>query len=94
MPSFAEGGFPVQGQMFIAREAGAELVGNVGGSTAVMNNDQIVQAVSDGVYRAVVSANREQGQQKVVVNMSGRRVSETLDQVGKNRGLVFGTGGY
>jgi hypothetical protein len=42
--------------MFIAREAGPELVGNLGGSTAVMNNDQIVASVSDGVYKAVVAA--------------------------------------
>ncbi len=44
------------GQMFIAREAGPELVGTLGGHTAVMNNDQIVSSVSDGVYRAVRSA--------------------------------------
>ena len=43
--AFADGGFPMQGQMFIAREAGAELVGNVGGRTAVMNNDQIVESL-------------------------------------------------
>lgn len=50
--AFAQGGFPDIGQMFIAREAGAELVGNIGGRTAVMNNDQIVESVSDGVARA------------------------------------------
>lgn len=53
---FAAGGVPNQGQMFIAREAGPELVGNLGGGTAVMNNDQIVASVSDGVYKAVVAA--------------------------------------
>ena len=51
--------------MFIAREAGAELVGNVGGKTAVMNNDQIIEAVSNGVYQAVSQAMREQGRQGV-----------------------------
>lgn len=44
------------GQVFVAREAGPELVGTLGGHTAVMNNDQIVASVSDGVYRAVKSA--------------------------------------
>lgn len=53
---FAAGGIPDQGQMFIAREAGPELVGTMGGATAVMNNDQIVASVSDGVYKAVVAA--------------------------------------
>lgn len=52
---FAEGGFPTQGQLFIAREAGAEMVGSIGGRTAVANNDQIVSAVSQGVAQAVAS---------------------------------------
>jgi hypothetical protein len=52
----ANGGFPDYGEMFIAREAGAELVGSIGGRTAVMNNDQIVESVSSGVYNAVKSA--------------------------------------
>lgn len=59
---YAQGGFPEDGQLFIARESGAEMVGNIGGRTAVANNDQIVAAVSQGVYSAVVSAmNGENG---------------------------------
>lgn len=58
-------GAPI-GQMFIAREAGPELVGTLGGHTAVMNNDQIVASVSDGVYRAVRSA-MTNGNQKINV---------------------------
>jgi hypothetical protein len=49
---FASGGSPTGGQVFMAREAGPELVGTLGGHTAVMNNDQIVASVSDGVRRA------------------------------------------
>lgn len=50
------------GQLFVAREAGPELVGTIGGHTAVVNNDQIVASVSDGVYRAVRSAMGTGGQ--------------------------------
>lgn len=53
---FAAGGFPEAGSLFIANEAGPELVGSIGGRTAVANNDQIVEAVSSGVYNAVSSA--------------------------------------
>ena len=53
---YAVVGLPNMGQMFVAREAGRELVGTLGGHTAVMNNDQIVSSVSDGVYRAVKAA--------------------------------------
>ena len=54
---FALGGFPDDGQLFIAREAGPELVGTMGGRTAVANNDQIVEGIRQGVYDAVVAAN-------------------------------------
>lgn len=50
---YAIGGLPNMGQMFVAREAGPELVGTLGGHTAVMNNDQIVSSVSVGVAQAV-----------------------------------------
>ncbi|MEG0566418.1 MAG: hypothetical protein RR590_09410, partial [Hungatella sp.] len=50
---FAGGGFPNHGQMFIARENGPEMVGRIGGRTAVANNDQIVDAVAKGVYAAI-----------------------------------------
>lgn len=56
IPTLATGGFPSMGQMFIAREAGPELVGTIGSRNAVVNNDQIVESVSSGVYRAVCAA--------------------------------------
>ena len=55
----ATGGFPTEGQLFIAREAGPEMVGTIGGRTAVANNDQIVGGIASGVASAnteVVSA--------------------------------------
>jgi ABC-type transporter Mla subunit MlaD len=50
--AYAGGGAPGMGQLFLAREAGPELVGTLGGHTAVMNNDQIVASVSAGVAEA------------------------------------------
>lgn len=50
---YGTGGFPEVGQMFLARESGPEMVGQIGGRTAVANNDQIVQAVASGVASAV-----------------------------------------
>jgi len=52
IPAFAKGGFPSKGRPFIAREAGPELVGKMGSRSAVVNNDQIVESVSSGVYEA------------------------------------------
>lgn len=54
---YAQGGFPETGQLFFANEAGPELVGTMGGRSAVANNDQIVEGIRQGVYDAVVAAN-------------------------------------
>lgn len=52
----AQGGFVEQGQLFMAREAGPELVGTMGGRNAVANNDQIVEGIEQGVMRGMMQA--------------------------------------
>lgn len=52
IPRYADGGFVDQGQLFIAREAGAEMVGSIGRRTTVANNDQIVDGITYGVREA------------------------------------------
>ena len=52
--------------MFIAREAGPEMVGSIGNRSAVVNNDQIVSAVSQGVYKAVSQAMAQSSGDQVV----------------------------
>lgn len=65
----ADGGFVDTGQMFVAREAGPELVGKIGNKTAVANNDQIVQAVAQGVASAITSSGGMGS--KVVIEATG-----------------------
>lgn len=51
---YATGGFPTPGELFVANEPGnPELIGNIGGRTAVVNPTQIVESVSGGVANAV-----------------------------------------
>ena len=52
---YAAGGFPENGEMFVAREAGPELVGRMGRKNAV-NNNQIVEGIKAGVFEAVMDA--------------------------------------
>ena len=52
IPMLADGGYVDQGQLFIAREAGAEMVGSIGRRTTVANNDQIVDGITYGVREA------------------------------------------
>ena len=65
----ASGGFVDNGEMFVAREAGPELVGTIGNKTAVANNDQIVQAVSIGVQRAIEHSGI--GNARVIIEATG-----------------------
>ena len=74
---YATGGYPTSGEVFIARENGLpEMVGSIGGRTAVANNDQIVEAISIGVYNAYMDAMSRSGgnKQPTIVNINGREV--------------------
>ncbi len=48
-PKFAEGGFPTRGSLFWAGEQGPELLGSIGGHTAVASNDEIT-GIANAVY--------------------------------------------
>ena len=65
---YASGGFPDAGQLFIANEAGPELVGTINGRTAVANNDQITTAIYDAVYNALMAANSQEHGRPIEVN--------------------------
>lgn len=56
LKAYATGGFPTTGEMFIARETGPEMVGTIGNKSAVVNNEQIIAGISEGV----ADANSEQ----------------------------------
>lgn len=72
---YATGGLPKSAEMFMAREAGPELVGRIGSRTAVVNNDQIVASVSEGVYRAVVAA-LGSGRNQQAINLALRLIMD------------------
>lgn len=75
--TFAEGGFPSEGSLFIANEQGPELVGQIGNQSAVANNGQIV----DGIARGVANANREQ-------NSYYQRMIALLEQLNRKENSV------
>lgn len=49
---YAGGGFPKEGQIFGANENGPELIGNIGRRTAVANQQQITEGISEATYSA------------------------------------------
>lgn len=95
IPRLANGGFVDEGQLFIAREAGAEMVGRIGRKTAVANNDQIVESVSQGVYEAVQRASGETNSSNsrpitVIVQMNGKELFRQM--VDENNAAIRATG--
>ena len=94
IPRLAEGGIVNEGQMFIARESGPELVGSIGRKTAVANNDQIISGIENGVYRAMVAANatKQGGTQtiRIINEIDGDIVGEKVIQY--HNGKVLQTG--
>lgn len=91
---YANGGFPSMGEMFIAREAGPELVGSIGRKTAVANNDQIISGIESGVYRAMMAANatKQGGTQtiRIINEIDGDVVGEKV--IKYHNGKVMQTG--
>lgn len=63
----ANGGMIETGQLFIAREAGPEMVGTVGNTTAVANNEQIVAGIQSGVAQANMEQNELLRQQNSIL---------------------------
>ena len=85
-------------QLFVAREAGPELVGTIGNHTAVLNNDQIVASVSNGVYKANSEQNsllRQQNQllQAILQKETGISTRDVFNAVqSENRRYYARTG--
>lgn len=94
---YAQGGFPNMGELFVAREAGPEMVGSINGRTAVANNDQIVAAVSQGVYEAVLSAMRSQTDSEKSMNVNvyldSKQITAAVEKRQRERGATLMTGG-
>lgn len=88
---YASGGFPSDGELFVAREAGPEMVGSIGGRTAVANNDQIVSGISSGVYAAVSAAMRDSNKsQHVTAEVDGRTLFDVIISEARKQSVVSG----
>jgi hypothetical protein len=86
---FASGGFPDTGEVFIAREQGPEMVGTIGGRTAVANNPDIVEGIANGVYDAVSSAmgNSNDRPVKVQVFLDSREIRTGQNRLARAMGV-------
>lgn len=94
---FATGGFPDVGQLFIANEAGPELIGNLGGRTAVANNYQIEEGIARAVARGSVGNSGSSTPQvintHITVDLDGEVVAEAVHKSESKKGFNFTKGG-
>ena len=99
--AYASGGYPSEGQLFMAREAGPELVGTMHGRTAVANNDQIVEGIAGGVREAnddVISAIYAAAQQIITTVRSkdtatyldGKKISQSVTNNQNRTNRMYG----
>lgn len=97
----AEGGFVDEGQLFIAREAGAEMVGAMGRRTAVANNDQIVEGISagvsvanDGVIAAIYALMNIIEDKDLSVSIGDDVIGRSYDRYNRSRGVRVNSGAF
>ena len=101
IPTFADGGFVEQGQLFIAREAGAEMVGAIGRKTAVANNDQIVEGITagvtvanDGVIAAIYALLNAVEDKDMSISIGDDVIGRSYDRYNRSRGVRVNNGAF
>lgn len=101
IPLFEDGGFVDQGQLFIAREAGAEMVGAIGRKTAVANNDQIVEGITagvtvanDGVIAAIYALLNAVEDKDMSISIGDDVIGRSYDRYNRSRGVRVNSGAF
>lgn len=98
-PKYSTGGFPEDG-LFLANHD--EMIGQFSGRNAVINNEQIVDGISDGVYRAMMQAQSDNSRLTNILSeilaaikegkslrIDGRELVSAYDSRKKRNGYAF-----
>lgn len=93
IPRFDGGGIN-SANLFLAHENGIpELVGRIGNSTAVANQGQMVSAMAQGVYEAMMEVmSASSGQNEVNVYIDGERIARAVDRANRIANRRFNVG--
>ena len=88
---YANGGYPDTGSLFIAGEAGPELVGTIGGRTAVANQGSIVDGIAsanDGVIVVLNAILEAVNRKSVNVTLDSRQISSAQAMTNRMYGVA------
>lgn len=101
IPRLANGGFVDEGQLFIANEAGAEMVGAMGRRTVVANNEQIVEGISagvtvanDGVIAAIYALLNAVEDKDMSISIGDDVIGRSYDRYNRSRGVRVNNGAF
>ena len=90
IPMFGSGGYPGAG-LFMAGEAGPEMLGTIGGRTAVAGGSEIT-GISSAVYAVGEAVIATLKSQNLDISLDGRRLAEGLYPYNKAVSTRHGTG--
>ena len=86
-----DGGFVETGEMFIAREAGPEMVGKIGNKTAVANNEQIAKALTNALITALDGTNNNKQPIHNTVYIGNKKVFDGMNDYVDSENDRYGT---
>lgn len=91
--AYAQGGLPPVGQLFVANEKGAELVGNIGGQSFVANQNQVIDLIDRKLQNATGGIQNATFVIKVGDKEVAKQVINDLQDMAKNNGKPITIGG-
>ena len=93
LSTYANGGLPPAGQLFIANEKGAELVGQIGGQSFVANQNQMLGLIKD----ELATAKGGMTNATIIVQVGDEKIAEhtinKMESMAKANGRPFVIGG-
>ena len=88
---YAEGGFPKDGEFFFANEQGPEMIGRIGNKSAVANNDQITESITNALITALNNYDFGGGKSPTTIYIGNKKVYEGYGDYVNSENDRYGT---
>lgn len=88
---YAEGGFPKDGEFFFANEQGPEMIGRIGNKSAVANNDQITESITNALLTALNNYDFGGSKGPTTIYIGNKKVYEGYGEYANSENDRYGT---
>lgn len=89
--AYAQGGYPESGELFFANENGPEMVGRIGNKTAVANNDQITNAITNALVTALNNYQSNSQPAQTTIYIGNKKIYEGYGDYVNSENDRYGT---